>query len=183
LIPTRIGILFRIGSAFYILRLTGRNSSCSTLNKTKPRSGKHGGIGLRVLRTSAGGQTMNQFAAHLIVGIPSILFWSNVSVGADFPCPQPTLQVASGIAGDMQGQAQGLLRLATAELKGQIQTTVVNLWEKYPNADKIAIVQNFQSTSCNILKTSTSLSDEKKLELWMAMIPTFVVYLSPPNKP
>ncbi len=78
---------------------------------------------------------------------------------ADFPCPEPTKQVESNISGDVQGQAQGLLKLATAELKGGIQKTVVNLWEKYPNADRIAIVQNLQSTSCNLVKTSTTLSD------------------------
>jgi hypothetical protein len=50
----------------------------------------------------------------------------------DFPCPEPTKQVQSEIAGDVQGQAQGLVKLATAELKGGVQKTIVNLWESTP---------------------------------------------------
>ena len=116
-----------------------------------------------------------------MVGILGILFWINTSDSADFPCPAPNEQLAHNVSGDVQGQAQGLLKLGTAELKGGLQKTVVNLWEKYPNADRIAIVQNLQSTSCNLVKTSTTLSDEQKLDRWMAMLQMFSGYLTPPK--
>jgi hypothetical protein len=98
---------------------------------------------------------------------------------ADFSCPDPTKQVESDISGDVQGQAQGLLKLANAELKGEVKKAVVNLWEKYPNADRIAIVQNLQSTSCNLIKTSATLSDEQKIDKWIAMLQMFSGYLAP----
>src|SRR5437899_1155984 len=112
-------------------------------------------------------------------GMLGILLWTSAAEPADFPCPEPTMQVASGIAGDVQGQAQGLLRLATADLKGGVQKTVVNLWEKYPNADRIAVVQNLQSTSCNLLNSSTTLSDDQKIERWLTMLQMSSEYLKP----
>jgi hypothetical protein len=118
-----------------------------------------------------------------IAGLPAtsiiLVMLCNAAWVADFPCPEPTKQVQSDIAGDVQGQAQGLLKLATAELKGGVHKTVVNLWDKYPNADRIAIVQNLQSTSCNLVKTSTTLSDEQKIDKWMAMLQMFSGYLAP----
>jgi len=70
-------------------------------------------------------------------------------------------QVASNVKGDIDAQAQGLLKVAGAGLKGAVETSVVNLFEKYPNADKIAMVQNYQSLACNMIKSST-LPDERK---------------------
>jgi hypothetical protein len=78
-----------------------------------------------------------------------------------FDCPAPMKQVASNVKGDIDAQAQGLLKVAGAGLKGAVETSVVNLFEKYPNADKIAMVQNYQSLACNMIKSST-LPDERK---------------------
>jgi hypothetical protein len=79
----------------------------------------------------------------------------------------------------VQGKAQGLLKTLTADLQGDVKKTVVNLWETYPNADRIAIVQNLQSTSCNLLKNSTTLTDEQKVEKWLLMLQAFSQYLVP----
>jgi hypothetical protein len=59
-----------------------------------------------------------------------------------------------------------------------VNKTVVNLWEKYPNADRIAIVQNLESSSCYLVRDST-LSDKEKISAWTQMLQQFSGYLSP----
>ena len=103
--------------------------------------------------------------------------WSvSARAAADFPCPKPTEQVATNVAGEVQGKAQGLLKVVDAELKGEVNKTVVNLWEKYPDVARIAIVQNLESSSCNFIKTST-LTDEQKIDKWIQMLPMFSAFL------
>jgi len=81
-----------------------------------------------------------------------------------FDCPEPMKQVGANVKGEIGAQAQALLKITGFDLKGAVETSVVNLFEKYPNADRIAMVQNYQSLACNVIKTS-SLPDEKKFEM------------------
>jgi hypothetical protein len=79
---------------------------------------------------------------------------------------------------DISAGAQGLLKAIAGNLKGEVNKTVVNLWEKYPNADRIAIVQNLESSSCYLVRDST-LSDKEKISAWTQMLQQFSGYLSP----
>jgi hypothetical protein len=90
---------------------------------------------------------------------------------ADFPCPEPTQQTASNIKADVAGQAQTFLKLGAAELKGTVEKTVVNLFEKYPNADRVVMMSNVLSTTCNLIKNSTQLSDSEKFDKWLMVFP------------
>jgi hypothetical protein len=108
----------------------------------------------------------------------SICYIGWADAATDFACPEPAKQVATEISGDIEGKAQGLLKVVDADLKGEVQKTVINLWKEYPNADRIAIVQNLESTSCYLIKNST-LTDEKKITAWIQMLQTFSGYLTP----
>lgn len=89
---------------------------------------------------------------------------------ADFPCPAPVQQTQDEIKGDIDGQAQTLFKIGAAQLKGAVQTSVVDLFSKYPNADKVAMLQDLLSTSCNLIKNS-SMSDGEKFDRWMTIFP------------
>src|SRR5262245_7747117 len=89
---------------------------------------------------------------RLLACIAALPIWSQTAARAQgFDCPEPMKQVSSNIKGEIGGQAQGLLKMAGVDLKGAMETSVVNLFEKYPNADRIAIVQNYQSMTCNVI--------------------------------
>ena len=91
-------------------------------------------------------------------------------------CPEPMKQVGANIKGEIDAQAQGLLKVAGGELKGAVETSVVNLFEKYPNADRIAVIQNYQSMTCYLIKDS-SLPDEKKFGMIMELANYLEKYL------
>ena len=46
-----------------------------------------------------------------------------MAAAEDFKCPEPTMQVANNVKGDLNGQAQTLIRLGSADLKGRFETT------------------------------------------------------------
>ncbi|MGD9539970.1 hypothetical protein [Methylocystis sp.] len=81
-----------------------------------------------------------------------------------FQCPEPIKQLDSTLQGSISGKAQALLKLGDVNFTGGVQTSVVNLLEKYPNADRIAIAQTLQSMTCQVLRNSGSLSDSQKLD-------------------
>jgi hypothetical protein len=95
-----------------------------------------------------------------------------------FECPAPMKQVSANVKGDIDAQAQGLLKVAGVGFKGAVETTVVNLFEKYPNADKIAMVQNLQSMTCNIIKGST-LPDERKFMMILELAGSLEKFFRP----
>jgi len=101
------------------------------------------------------------------VGVPvmlaAYLLLHPFARGADFPCPPPSEQKDTNIEGDIEGKAQTLLKIGTAELKGTAKKTVVDLFSAYPNADRVAIINSMLSTTCNLIRTS-KLSDTEKLD-------------------
>jgi hypothetical protein len=114
------------------------------------------------------------FVAVFAMGI----IWSFMANAQQFECPQPLRQVEQGIKGDAAGQAQTLFRVGELQFKGQVETSVTNLFEKYPNADRVAILQNFLSISCNLLRSST-LSPDAKFDRWLQLIDALTKYLPP----
>src|SRR5262249_9937861 len=95
----------------------------------------------------------------------------SVAHGADFACPAPATQKDYDVKGEINGKAQTLLRVGNAELNGKIHETVVDLFSKYPNADRVVIIRDLTSTTCNFIKNATQLTDSQKLEKWMTIFP------------
>jgi hypothetical protein len=104
-----------------------------------------------------------------------ICFATRVS-SQEFQCPEPIKQTESNIKADITGQAQALLKISSGQLKGAVETSVVNLFEKYPNADRIAIIQTFQSMTCNLVKKS-SLPDQQKFSMILELATSMQHYL------
>jgi hypothetical protein len=114
--------------------------------------------------------------------VPTILTLSApIARAADFACPPPSEQVANDINVDINGSAQTFLKIGAAQVQGTVQKTVVDLFSKYPNADRVAIINTLISTTCNFVKSST-LSDNDKLNRWMAIYPAILTLMPPPQK-
>lgn len=94
-----------------------------------------------------------------------------------FQCPEPTKQVESDIKGDISGKAQAILKLGDGSFSGDIEVNVVNLFEKYPNADRVALAQSLQSMTCQLLRDSDSLSDAQKLDRVLELAKSLEPYL------
>jgi hypothetical protein len=108
-------------------------------------------------------------------GIPAmfatVLLLHPFARAADFPCPPPSEQKDFDVRGDFDGKAQTLMKIATADVQGTAQRTVVDLFSKYPHADRVAIINTLLSVTCNLIKASTQMSDIDKLHQWWAVYP------------
>jgi hypothetical protein len=102
------------------------------------------------------------------------LFSVSVANAGDFECPAPSVQASADLKGEISGKAQAFLKIGDADIQGTIQKTVVDLYSKYPNADRVAIINTLISTTCNFIKSSSQLSDAQKLDRWMAVYPSIL---------
>jgi hypothetical protein len=112
-----------------------------------------------------------------LVTLGILLCAQSTAQAQGFECPAPIKQVDTNIKGDISGSAQTLLKIGSADVKGTVDKTVVNLFEKYPNVDRVVMVQNYQSMTCNFLKNST-LPDEKKLDRILELATSLQKYLN-----
>jgi hypothetical protein len=98
---------------------------------------------------------VSRWIASAAIGVAA---GTSSAMAADFPCPEPNkqiaidAQVAEKIAADTSDMGRRLLDVPQSEKKEAFQQSIINLWASYPNADRIAVIQNFQSISCNILE-------------------------------
>jgi hypothetical protein len=79
-------------------------------------------------------------------------------------CPDAPTNVAHDVVVDTEAGAQGLKSLVSGTLKNHTETTVKNLFEKYPHADRVTMGTLMMSVYCRQLDSSTSLSDGEKLD-------------------
>lgn len=83
---------------------------------------------------------------------------------AAIQCPEPPANVAREVVVDTEVGAQGLKSLVSGTLKNHTETTVKNLFEKYPHADRVTMGTLMMSVYCRQLDGSTTLSDAEKLD-------------------
>lgn len=103
-------------------------------------------------------------------------FSSSVALSATFPCTDPIKQVDYDVKGDIDAEARTFLKIGSAEAKGRAERSVVDLYSKYPNADRVAIISNLLSTSCYLIRDS-NLEDKEKIDRWTAIFPTVQMML------
>ena len=120
---------------------------------------------------------MKQLLFSLVTA--TLMSWNAGATAAKLDCPEPVGQLAQDVKADVEGKAQTLFKIGELQLKGEAQKTITNLFEKYPNADRVAIAQNIQSQFCNFLKTS-NLPDEKKFQMLFQLNEQVIKLISPP---
>jgi hypothetical protein len=100
---------------------------------------------------------------------------------ADFSCPDASVQFTRDLSADIDGKASTLLKIGSAEIKGTAKGAVVDLFSKYPHADRVAIINSLIYTTCSFIKNATQLTDGEKLDRWMAVYPA-ILLLMPNNQ-
>jgi len=97
------------------------------------------------------------------------VLWSCAIVSA-MECPPPSQQLAKDVLVETEASISGLKGLlTTGSLKNKTQTTAKDLFEKYPNADRVSLAMTIISMFCQQINASTTLSDEEKLN-WLTTI-------------
>lgn len=85
--------------------------------------------------------------------IASLLVCSSAGAAVD-TCPTPPHQVDSTIETDAKVSIGALGKIVGLDAAAKVTPITKNLFEKYPNADKVTIAQLIVSTTCQLLITS-----------------------------
>ena len=109
-------------------------------------------------------------AACLLCGEPAL---------AALNCPAAPANVAKDVVVDTEVGAQGLKSLVSGTLKNHTETTVRNLWEKYPNADRVSVATLMMSVYCQQIDQSTTLTDQDKLDRLMVVNQSIITLMKP----
>lgn len=107
---------------------------------------------------------------------------AQASAAWSMDCPAPPQNVAKDIVVDTQGSASGLGRLVGGELKNRVEVTAKNLFEKYPNADRITVATLMMSVFCQQIDKSSQLSDKDKLDQLNVVNDRLITLMTAPAK-
>lgn len=83
---------------------------------------------------------------------------------AAMDCPAAPKNVDRNVVVDTQGSVNGLSKLVGGDLKNRVEITVNNLFEKYPNADRVTVATLMMAQFCQVIDHSSQLSDSEKLD-------------------
>jgi hypothetical protein len=97
-------------------------------------------------------------------------------------CPAAPQNVAKEIVTDTQGSVSGLSHLVGGELKNRVEVTAKNLFEKYPNADRITVATLMMSVFCQQIDKSSQLSDKEKLDQLNVVNDRLITLMTAPAK-
>jgi len=91
-----------------------------------------------------------------------------VSAAQDLSCPDmpdKITQVNRDVRSDINAGVGSLGKLKAGEVGVRTDVVAKNLFDKYPNADRVMVVQMMAATYCSLLRRST-LRDSEKLRRW-----------------
>ena len=98
---------------------------------------------------------------HLRI-IGALALWSSDVLA--IACPEPAQNIAREIRVDTLANMSGLRYLVGGSLKNHTEVTAKNLFEKYPNADRVAMGTTMLSIYCRQVDGSRDLTDAEKLD-------------------
>jgi hypothetical protein len=98
-------------------------------------------------------------------------------------------QINRDVRSDIQGSVGSLGKLRAGDVAVKTEVVAKNLFEKYPNIDRLVTVQMMSATYCSILRDSTGLSEKDRQERWEKFQERVFSFVSPespratPSKP
>lgn len=88
---------------------------------------------------------------------------------AAFTCPpMPTAitNVNRNIKSDISASVGSLGKVKVGEIAIKTEIEAKNLFEKYPNVDKLVALQTMSATYCDMLKNTTAIPEIEKIDRW-----------------
>jgi hypothetical protein len=108
------------------------------------------------------------------------------SLFGEIPCPDmpdKITQVNHDVRSDIQAQVGGLGKLKAGQLGIQTDVVAKNLFDKYPNTDRIIVVQMMAATYCPMVRDDKTLKDSEKRRLWTEFSDRVFKFTNPSYKP
>lgn len=103
-----------------------------------------------------------------LIIIVTIFIAPSITMALDCKPLDPRQQLSKSIETDIEGSAKTLFKVGTFQGKfgNEIKEEVNNLYDKYPNADKIVIQSKLIYLFCTLLDESSDIESSKKLDMF-----------------
>ena len=88
-------------------------------------------------------------------------------------------QINRDVRVDIEGSVGRLGKLKAGEVASKTEVVAKNLFEKYPNIDRVLTAQMMAATYCSMIRQSTSLSEKDKQDRWEKFQDRVFSFVSP----
>jgi hypothetical protein len=95
------------------------------------------------------------------------------------PMPDKITQVNRDVRSDIQIGVGTLGKIKAGEIATKTEVIAKNLFDKYPNADRLLTVQMMATTYCSMLAASTVLNDKERQERWETFQDRVFLFINP----
>ena len=109
---------------------------------------------------------MQMIIAVLVLFIFVVNIPNSIAAFTCPPMPTAMTEVNHDVKADIKASVGSLGRLKAGEVATKTEITAKNLFEKYPNVDKLLTLQTMAATYCAMLRDTTTLSDAEKINRW-----------------
>jgi hypothetical protein len=92
--------------------------------------------------------------------------------------PNPS-QINRDVRSDIQSRVGSLGKLKAGEVEIKTEVVAKNLFEKYPNIERVLTAQMMAATYCSMIRESTSLSEREKQDRWEKFYDRVFSFVSP----
>ncbi len=108
--------------------------------------------------------TLVAYSGRLIRSLALAAALSGVAPATAYECPKPPQQVAEDVTTEAHGSTTALLSASSTSYDNVARNVSHDLLQKYPNADRVLVHYATLSIACQVIMSSTTLSDDEKLD-------------------
>lgn len=105
----------------------------------------------------------SKYVTYILLSL-ILLVYPTAIWAAQIKCPTPPAQLDRNIVVEIKGDMGRILKSIGINIDAKFSSIAENLFEKYPNSDKLIISQMLVSISCQFLSNASELSDEEKFK-------------------
>ncbi len=80
--------------------------------------------------------------------------------------PDKITQVNRDVRSDVEVGIGSLGKLKAGQLGAKADVVAKNLFDKYPNTDRLLIAQMMSATYCGMIRDTKTIKDSEKIRLW-----------------
>ena len=129
---------------------------------------------------------MSRLFAVTTMRVLSCLILAIGTADAELNCPQmpdKVTQVNRDVRSDVDVEIGALGKLKAGTVGAKTDVVAKNLFDKYPNTDRVLIAQMMSATYCEMIRDSKSVKDSEKLRLWSEFSERVFKFENPDYRP
>ena len=97
----------------------------------------------------------------------AVITMTALNVGHALNCPEPPQQVTHEVTNDVNIEIRALKQwIGKFGIGNKTEVAAKNLYEKYPNADRLVVAQMIISVFCSLLEDAEDIPSSDKIQLF-----------------